>query len=131
MTKVRAERESAVMVFDTLRWHCCGTTATTQRHARDQRFAVVPSQPTSGVKHWLGGIRYAAEHHHSLAARSDIPCESLYLGPSSANLTASGFAGYEASFTLIAVIHMNKTQFDNDTSCGIINELKLVDRIPP
>ena len=66
MTKVRAKRAFYEWCLTPYGMTAAGRRRTTQRHAADTVRAVVPSQSTSGVKHWLGEVRYAAAYPHSL-----------------------------------------------------------------
>jgi hypothetical protein len=127
MTKVRAMREILFMVFDTLRCNCCGTTATTQRHAQTNRFAVVPYQFTFACQTLAGRAKVRCGIS-SLAALSPVFLANyFYGGPSNANLTAC-----ETLHSLFVTLQrMKEKQFDNGTSCGIITLLKSVGRFPP
>ena len=79
MTKVRAMRELLFMVFDTLRYNCCGTTATTQRHAQTNWFAVVPYQFTYGYQTlaWRAEVRCGIS---SLASLSPVFLANYFYG---------------------------------------------------
>jgi hypothetical protein len=120
--KVRATRELLFMVFDTLRYNCCGTTATTQRHAQTSRFAVVPYQFTYGYQTlaWRAKVRCGIS---SLASLSPVFLENyFYGGPSNANLTACVML----HSLFVSIRRMKKKQFDNGTTCGIIASPKSV-----